>query len=120
MDHTVIQVARLFTAVFIAGVPTGIFTTLYCQKNGHNRLAIFGFVACVFSGLVGGLVLAVPMSAIFCYVSKSKKSKVSQATTSAPDSDIEYIAKLLTLKNTGALNTDEFEKLKTDRLKKAA
>src|SRR4051794_463307 len=52
----------------VAGVVCGLVPLIYGLVKGQQALAFGGFVACIAAGFVLGLLLAVPMGAVFAWL----------------------------------------------------
>lgn len=57
------------------GILSGLLPLIYGLIKDQPKLAIGGFFACAFSGVVLGALLAFPMSGLFFYLIKKAKSK---------------------------------------------
>ncbi|MBP2649882.1 MAG: hypothetical protein H6Q74_707 [Firmicutes bacterium] len=53
---------------FLAGLVIGIIPMIFGAMRGKIGLAFGGFIACVISGALLGLLLAVPVAGIFVYL----------------------------------------------------
>lgn len=59
---------EVWVGALIAGVVAGLFPLVFGLTRDQTPLAIGGFVACLASGLVLGLLLAAPVAVLFMIV----------------------------------------------------
>jgi hypothetical protein len=69
-------------AALVAGVICGLFPLVYGLTRGRTSLAAGGFVACVVGGFILGLILAVPMAVLFCWLIH-RRSRVARPAAAA-------------------------------------
>jgi hypothetical protein len=52
----------------LVGIVVGLILAIYAAKKSQPKLAQAGFFCCVITGSIGGLILAVPAAAVFCWL----------------------------------------------------
>ncbi|QOX64208.1 SHOCT domain-containing protein [Anoxybacterium hadale] len=120
--------STLFGAL-IAGLIIGAIPAIAGGVKGKLGLGIGGFAACVGGSLLLGMLLSIPLCAIFMFLifkNNSENSKTNIAHTSLTDSPpneegrdaLEQIQKLSDLKDSGALTEEEFQQKKALLLSK--
>jgi hypothetical protein len=55
-------------AAFVVGIVCGLVPLIYGLKTGQTGLAIGGFAASIVGGLILGIVLALPVAALFTWL----------------------------------------------------
>jgi hypothetical protein len=72
----------------VAGAICGLVPLIYGLTRGQTALAVGGFVACVIGGLLLGVILAVPLAALFAYLiwrqGRTTTAPTAGTTTAAP------------------------------------
>ena len=68
---------------FVAGAICGLVPLVYGLATGETGLAVGGFVACVIGGLLLGVLLAVPMAAIFAWLIWRQRRRTTARTAGA-------------------------------------
>lgn len=70
--------ATFFGALIIASLPTYLISYYVCKTKFNNeKVALWGGLGCVLAGLIGGLVLAIPMMILVLVVGKKTSPQVS-------------------------------------------
>ncbi len=59
----------------LVGIIIGIVVAIWGTKIKQSKLAQTGLLCCVFFGSIGGLILAIPTAALFCFLIKKAANK---------------------------------------------
>ncbi|MDR6218927.1 SHOCT domain-containing protein [Deinococcus soli (ex Cha et al. 2016)] len=94
----------------VAGLIVGAAPMVYGMTRQRPALAFGGFAACAVSGAVLGLLLAVPVAGVFCYlISKSAAPTLGSPQHANLDA---RIAELARLHDEGHLSDEEYARAK--------
>ena len=67
MDSTTKLVAMLIGGV-IAGTLCGLIPYFFGKKRGQSKLGTIGLVSCIVSGMILGVILALPVAGVFALI----------------------------------------------------
>ena len=106
--------AVLFGAL-IGGVIVGLIPAVCGAVKGKIGLAIGGFFACVVASFILGMILSLPVCAIFLFLILKKPPNTAVPGQPAvmpglqPENTAAQLQKLEDLKNAGVLSEEEFQ-----------
>lgn len=69
----------------LAGMLVGTVLAIWAAKKNQKDLAIIGFSCCVFFGSIGGLILIIPIVAIFLWLIWKAKNRSKQVSVNEPN-----------------------------------
>jgi hypothetical protein len=69
----------------LAGMLVGTVLAIWAAKKNQKDLAVIGFSCCVFFGSIGGLILIIPVVAIFLWLIWKANNKSKQVSVNGPD-----------------------------------
>lgn len=69
----------------LVGMLVGTILAVWGAKKKQNDLALIGFCCCVFFGSIGGLLLIIPIVAIFLWLIWKANNKSKQVSVNEPD-----------------------------------
>lgn len=117
----------IIMGAIIAGVVIGAIPAILGAVKGRIGLGIVGFFSCLIGSIILGMLLSIPLCAIFVYLilkkipnnSSLEPEVVKPAANGETQNDIlAQIQKLSELKESGVLTETEFQEKKEQLLKK--
>ena len=118
----------MFIGAILSGAVVGAIPAILGATKGKINLGLYGFAACVAGSILLGLILSIPICAVFVYLilkkspdNTSSNSNVSNYLTEEKKNNTDIpsqIQKLSELKESGILTEEEFQEKKSQLLSK--
>ncbi len=119
----------VFLGALIAGLIIGAIPAIAGATKGRIGLGLGGFASCVVGSLLLGMILSIPLCAIFMYLIFKKSNENGQEAVNTYNTNYipvppvkddipEQIKKLADLKDAGILSESEFQEKKEQMLSK--
>ncbi len=118
----------MFIGAVLSGAVVGAIPAILGATKGKINLGLCGFAACLVGSILLGLILSVPICAVFIYLILKNSSDNTSSNSNVPNPLIEenknnadipsQIQKLSELKESGILTEEEFQEKKSQLLSK--